>query len=65
MYIYTVGYYSTKKKKEWNNAICHNKDGPRDYHTQSEKYHMILFMCGIWKNGTNELTYKTETESQM
>ena len=21
-------------KKEWNNAICSNIDGPRDYHTE-------------------------------
>ena len=21
-------------KKEWNNAICTNMDGPRDYHTK-------------------------------
>ena len=21
-------------KKEWNNAICSNMDGPRDYHTK-------------------------------
>ena len=24
-------------EKEWNNAICSNMDGPRDYHTKSEK----------------------------
>ena len=24
-----------------------------------------IFICGILKNGTNELTYKTEIESQM
>ena len=26
---------------------------------------MILLICGIQKNGTNELIYKTEIESQM
>ena len=31
-YIYTTEYYSARKK-EWNNAICSNMDGPRDYHT--------------------------------
>ena len=41
-------------KKEWNNAICSNMDGPRDYHTewsQTEKgkYHMIWLICGILK----------------
>ena len=23
----------TQPKKEWNNAVCSNMDGPRDYHT--------------------------------
>ena len=57
-------------KKEWNNAICSDMDGPRDCHTgwsksDKDKYHMILFLCGILKNGTNEPIYKTEIESQM
>ena len=39
-------------KKEWNNAICSNMDGPRDYHTKwskpdKDKYHMISVICGI------------------
>ena len=36
-------FYSAIKKKEGNNAIWSNMDGPRDYHTkwsQKEKYHM-------------------------
>ena len=33
VYIYTMEYYSTIKK-EWNNAICINMDGPRDDHTK-------------------------------
>ena len=32
-YIYTMGYCSAIKK-EGNNAICGNMDGPRDYHTK-------------------------------
>ena len=33
-------------KKELNNAICNNMDGPREYHTKGskpdkDKYHMI------------------------
>ena len=40
-------------KKEWNNAISNNIDGPRDYHTKwsnldKDKYHMILLTCGIF-----------------
>ena len=56
-------------KKEWNNAICRNMDG--DYHTKWSKsdrekqiYHMISLICRILKNDTNELIYKTETDSQ-
>ena len=30
---YTMEYYSAIKK-EWNNAICSNTDGPRDYQTK-------------------------------
>ena len=29
-------------------------------HAEKDKYHMILLICGIQKNGTNELIYKTE-----
>ena len=35
-YIYTMEYYSAIKK-ERNNAICRNMDGPRDYHTKRSK----------------------------
>ena len=56
-------------KKEWNNTICSNLDGSRDYHTkwsksEKYKYHMIPLLCGILKNDTNELIYDTETDSQ-
>ena len=34
-YIHTVEYYSAIK--EWNNAICSNMDGLRDYHTKRNK----------------------------
>ena len=34
--------------------------------SQTEKNtYMILLVCGILKNGTNEIIYKTEIESQM
>ena len=32
---------------------------------RKEKYPMISLLCGIKKNGTNELIYKTEIELQM
>ena len=32
--------------------------------TEKAKYHMILLICGILKNGIEESIYKTEIESQ-
>ena len=32
--------------------------------TEKDKYHMVSFICGIYKNDTNELFYETETNSQ-
>ena len=66
VYIYN-GVLLIHKKR--NNAICSNMDGPRDYHTKwsksgKDKYHMISLICGILKNDTNELIYKTEIDSQ-
>ena len=56
------------RKREQNNAICSNIDGPRDCHTEwsqseKDKYRMILLICGIYKKATNELIYKIETDS--
>ena len=60
-----------RHKKEWNNAICSNMDRPRDYHPKWSKSdrerqisYMISLICGILRNDTNELIYKTETDSQ-
>ena len=57
-------------KEEQNNAICSNMDGPRDYHTEQSKSdrerqipYDITYMWNL-KYGTNEPTYKTETDSQ-
>ena len=67
-YIYTTEYYSAIKK-EWNNAICSNMDGPRDHHTKWSKPDIerqipydITYMWNP-ENDANELIYKTETDS--
>ena len=39
-YIYVIYTYNgilLSHKKEWNNVICSNMDGPRDYHTKWSK----------------------------
>ena len=58
-------------KKEWNDAICSNMDGPRDYHTKwskSERERQIIiwwhFFVKSKTNDTNELIYKTEIDPQ-
>ena len=48
------GLNISSHKKEWNNAICSNMGGPRNYHTkwgktEKDKYHMISVICGILK----------------
>ena len=60
-------------KKERSNVICSNLDGPSDYHTKWSKsdrerqisYDITPMWNPILKNYTNELIYKTETDSQI
>ena len=40
--------------KGWNNTICSNMQGPKDYHTkwshtEKDRYHMTSFICRILK----------------
>ena len=63
-YIYIMDYL-----KEWNDAICSNMDGPRNYHTKwskSERERQISFyITYLWilKYDTNELTYKNRKQT--
>ena len=68
-YIYTMEYYWAIKI-EWNNVICSNMDGPRDYHTKWSKSdrerqipYDITYMWNL-KYDANEPIYETETDSQ-
>ena len=58
---------------EWNNAIFSNMNGPRDDRTKwskSDRERQISYdIAYLWnlkkkKKDTNELIYKTETDSQ-
>ena len=53
-HIYTMEQYSDiYKKKEWNNVICSNMNGPGDYHTR-------------WsKRKTNTICYHLYVESKI
>ena len=50
--------------KEWNNAICSNIDGPRDYHVLSEVSQTETNITRYSLYDTNELICETETDSQ-
>ena len=61
--------WNISHKKEWNNAIYSNMDATRDYRkwSKSERQRQIPYdITYMWnlKNNTNELVYKTETDSQ-
>ena len=50
-------------KKERNNTIHSNMDGPRDYHTEWNVIQILYDIAYMWnlkKNGTNESIDKTE-----
>ena len=54
-------------QKEWNNAICSNMDGPRDYYTKQsksykDKHYNITYVWNLRKHDISEFTYKTETD---
>ena len=63
-YIYTMEYYSAIKKNKIMPFAATWMDLEivilsEVSQTEKDKYHMISLTCGILKNGTNELTYKT------
>ena len=51
--------------KEWTNATWSNIVILSEVSQDKDKYCMIPIICRILKNGTNELIYKTDIESQM
>ena len=63
-------YMNISHKKEWNNAICCNIDGPRDYHTKWSKSarerQMSYDITPTWnlRKDTKEFIYKIEINSQ-
>ena len=71
IYIYTHNEILLSHKKTWNNAICSNMDGLRDYHAKwgkSDRERQISYdITYMWniKNDTNGLIYKTETHSHL
>ena len=46
-------------KKEWNNVICNNRDGPRDYHTKWSKSERQIpyYITYMWNLKWHKWTY--------
>ena len=65
--LYIMEYYSATKK-EWNNAICRDTDGPRYYDpkwskSDKDKCHInYMWNPKKKKNDTTELIYKTDPD---
>ena len=69
-YIYTMEYYSAIKKNKIMPFVATWMDLEiiilREVsQTEKDKSYDIAYMWNLKKNSTNELTYKTEVESQM
>ena len=68
-HIYTMEYYSAIKKNEIMPFVATQMDLEiviLNEISQSDKYHMISLLCGIFKKkDTTELIYKTKVESRM
>ena len=54
-------------KNEWNNCLCSNMDGPGDYPEWKSQRQILYDISYTWnlKTNTNELIYKTETDSEI
>ena len=69
VYTHTHNKILLSHKKEWNNAICSNMDGPRDYHTEwskPDRERQILYDITYMQNlkyDTNELVYETDLQT--
>ena len=69
--VHTYNGILLSHKKERNNAICSNMDGPGDHFTkQSKSQREKQIPCDItamWnlKHDANELIYETETDSKI
>ena len=67
---YTYYWILLSYMKEWNNAICSNIHGPRDYYTkwsnsewERQISYEIIYMWNL-NCDTNGLIYENETDSQ-
>ena len=64
--VHTYNRILLSHKKEWNNTIWGNMDGPRYYHTKwskTERERQMLHDITYLKYDTNEPSYETEKKN--
>ena len=69
-YIYTMEYYSAIKRNEIGSFVEMWMDIETVIHSEvsqkeKNKYRILMHICGIQKNGTDEPVCKAEIETQM
>ena len=64
IYIYILNGLLLSHKKEWNNAICSNRDRPREISKSDRERQISYVITYMWnlKNDTNELTKQKQTQ---
>ena len=65
-YIYTMTYYSAIKRNAFESILMRwmNLEPiiPSEVSQKEDKYHIVMHIYGIWKNGTEEFIYRAAME---
>ena len=68
-YIYTIEYYSAKKRNAFESVIMRWMNLEPIIHSEvsqkeKDKYHILTHIYRTWKNGTEEFIYRASVEKQ-
>ena len=68
-YIHTMDYYSTIKRNTFESVLMRWMNlepiiWSEVSQKEKDKYHIVTHIYGIWKNGTEEFTYRATVEKQ-
>ena len=68
-YIYTMEYYSAIKRNAFESVLMRWMNlepiiQSEVSQKEKDKYHILMHMYGIWKNGTEEFIYRAAMEKQ-
>ena len=68
-YIYTMDYYSVIKRNAFESVLMRWMNlGPiiqsEVIYTEKDKYHILIHIYRVYKNGTEKFTYRAAVEKQ-